>query len=165
MQYSQWLEDLVTRKRGPVQDMHDAVAAGLKELETLAQYASNESARLTLVIDQLPTESPDRKYIEQVRGSLTALASGIPVLTQTIRAMQVGRPDRALADYSETAEVIAANNRDWAMQLGSFSNWLVRRGADDGSPAVVRELSQRARPELGVRTRALLRTVDALDVL
>ena len=165
MRYSQWLEDLVTRKRGPVQDMHDAVAVGLKELETLAQYASNESARLTLVIDQLPTESPDRKYIEQVRGSLTALASGAPVLTQTIRAMQVGRPDRALADYSETAEVIAANNRDWAMQLGSFSNWLVRRGADDGSPAVVRELSQRARPELGVRTRALLRTVDALDVL
>ena len=165
MRYSQWSADLVARKRGPVQEMQDAVEIGVKELETLAQYASKESGRLTLVIDQLPAESADRKYIEQVRGSMTALASGAPVVTQTIRAMQVGRPDRALSDYSETAEVIASNNRDWAMQLGSFSNWLVGRGADDGAPAVVRELAQRARPELGVRARALLRTVDALDVL
>ncbi len=44
MRYLQWLEDL-------------------KELETLAQYVSNESARLTLVIDQLPAESPDQKEI------------------------------------------------------------------------------------------------------
>ncbi len=163
--YSQWLDDLVTRKRGSAQEMQDAVAAGLKELEVLAAYASQESARLTLVIDQLPAESADRKQIEQARGAFKALASGAPVISQRIRAMQLGRPDRALPDYSQTAEVIASNNRDWAGQLGTFSNWLVGRGADDHAPEVVQELARRARPELGVRARALLRTVDALDVL
>ncbi len=164
-EYALWLDELVGRRRGSPRELHDAVESGIKELEILGEYASKECAQIELVLGQLPAESQDRMQLEQTVGAMKAVASGAPVLVQTIRAMQVGRPDRALSDHSESAEVVAGNNRDWAMQLGSFSNWLAGRGADAQAALPLQEYAHNARPELGVRARALLRTVDALDAI
>ncbi len=163
--YALWVADLIGRRRGSTEEMTQAVASALGELEMLAKFAGSASQRIGVVLDQIPPNCVDRKQLEQSRSALHALSSGAPVLIQTLRAMQLGRPDRALPDYSETAEALAANNRDWALQLGAFSNWLLGRSADEQAHPLVQELAQRERPELGVRARALLRSVDSLDVL
>jgi len=165
VRYAAWLNDLVGRRRGSAADMLEAVRLGVVEMEALAAYAAAESARLTVVIDQLPADSKDRQPIEQVRGAMRGLASGTPAIVQTIQAMQIGRPDRAIVDYSQTAAVVATHNRDWAAQFGAFSNWLLQRSLDQHAPAALGEFARLQRPELGVRARALLRSVDALDAL
>jgi len=163
--YAQWVDALIRRHRSATADSGAAVDNGCVEMERLASFAGSESDRLGAVIDRLPDGSADRVQLERVRSALRALAVGTPAILRTIDAMRVSRPDRALPDAGEVALVVGAHNRDWGTQLGAFSTWLVERGiASDAAPEIV-ELAQRMRPELGVRARALLRTVDAIDAL
>ena len=164
-EYAQWVDALIRRHRSANADSGMAVDSGCAEMERLASFAASESDRLGAVIDRLPDGSADRLQLERVRSAMRALAIGTPAILRTISAMRVSRPDRALPDAGEAAMVVAMHNRDWGTQLGAFSSWLVERGiANDAAPEIV-ELAQRIRPELGVRARALLRTVDAIDAL
>jgi len=164
-EYAQWVDALMRRHRSATADGGTAVDRGCEEMERLASFAGSESDQLGAVIDRLPDGSADRVQLERVRSAMRALAVGTPAILRTIGAMRISRPDRALPDAGEAAQVVAAHNRDWGTQLGAFSTWLVERGvANDAAPEIV-ELAQRVRPELGVRARALLRTVDAIDVL
>jgi len=163
--YAQWVNALMRRHRSSTADSVAAVESGCAEMERLASFAGGESDRLSAVIDRLPDGSADREQLERVRSAMRALAVGTPAILRTIGAMRVSRPDRALPDAGEAALVVAAHNRDWGTQLGAFSTWLVERGvASDAAPEIV-DLAQRLRPELGVRARALLRTVDVIDAL
>ena len=164
-EYAKWADALVRRHRSASADSGAAVDNGCAEMERLASFAGSEAERLGAVIDTLADGSADRLQLERVRSAMRALAVGTPAILRTIEAMRVSRPDRALPDAGEAALVVAAHNRDWGTQLGAFSSWLVERGiANDAAPEIV-ELAQRLRPELGVRARALLRTVDAIDAL
>ncbi len=165
VEYAQWVDALVRRHRPVTGDSGTAVDNGCAEMERLASFAGRESDRLGAVLDRLPDGSEDRVQLERVRGGLRALAVGTPAILRTIAAMRVSRPDRALPDAGEAALVVAAHNRDWGTQLGAFSTWLMERGIASGASPEIVELAQRARPELGVRARALLRTVDAIDAI
>ncbi|MSR43939.1 MAG: hypothetical protein EXS15_01070 [Phycisphaerales bacterium] len=165
VEYERWLRDLIERRRGSTDEMRAAVAQGTGALASLASYCGEESQRLRGVVDQLASDSADRTQLDQMAGALAAVASGSPVFTQTIETMQSHRPDRALPDYSESAEVLAQNNRDWARQLGRFASWLASRELDEHAPEVLRRLAQRTRPAVELHARGLLRSVDALDAL
>ncbi|MSQ89790.1 MAG: hypothetical protein EXS01_00130 [Phycisphaerales bacterium] len=164
-EYSQWVGDLVARRRGSTTDMLSAVAKGIEEFASLATEGAGEVPKISAVLADLPVDAADRQPIEQIASAFSALASGAPVFLQTLRTMQSQRPDRALPDSCEVADVLASNNRDWAMQLGQLASWLASREVDARAPDPVRRLALRMRPVLETHARALLRTVDTLDAL
>ncbi|MSR69504.1 MAG: hypothetical protein EXS17_04080 [Phycisphaerales bacterium] len=163
--YATWLARLVEQRRGDPALIRESLADALAELAQLSTFATSASQALAVVAAQLPTESSDRAPIEQALGAVRALATGAPLLADSIAALRTERSDRALPCDGEAATILAQNHRDWALQFGSLSSWLASRALDERAPEALRDLARKVRPELSARARALLRSADALDAL
>lgn len=164
-QYASWLASVVDQRGGDPALVSETLADALAELALLNTFAARTSSELAIVCEQLPPESPDRAPIEQALGAVRALATGGPLLAESIAALRNDRPDRALPCDGEAAMILAQNHRDWALQFGGLSSWLASRALDEGAPATLRALARALRPELTARARGLLRNADALDAL
>lgn len=164
-QYATWLARVVKERRGDPAMVRESIADALAELTQLSEFAARGARDLATVYEQLPAESPDRAPIEQSLGALGALATGGPLLADSITALRSDRSDRALPCDGEAAVILAQNHRDWALQFGSLSSWLASRALDEHAPESLRDFARAVRPELGARARGLLRSADALDTL
>lgn len=164
-QYATWLARVVERWRGNPALVRESVADALAELSQLGEFAGGAARDLALVYEQLPADSADRAPLEQALGALRALATGAPLLADSIAALRSERSDRALPCDGEAATILAQNHRDWARQFGSLSSWLASRALDEHAPESLRGFARAVRPELGARARGLLRSADALDAL